>query len=278
MMSAAPILLTGGTGQVGQAVLRHAEQRGLDIVAPNRTQMDLTNARSITDMVASRPWSAVINCAAYTAVDQAESNKLMAFKVNARGPQIIGEEATTVGASVIHFSSDYVFDGTKKSPYKETDKTNPLSVYGASKLEGEKLLMQACSQSIVLRTSWVVSDQVGVPTSAHLLADVSMMLVNRLYADDRKDFPYGIYHIAPGGKTNWCDFARLVITEAITLGDTFKVTPDMVLSIKTKDYPTAAKRPMNSRLDTSLFERTFSMTLPPWEEDVFAIMKSLYRG
>jgi dTDP-4-dehydrorhamnose reductase len=203
---------------------------------------------------------------------------------------------------VIHFSTDYVFDGTKKTPYKETDKTNPLSVYGASKLEGEKLLMQACSESIILRTSWVVSDhgqnflktmirlahdrdvlrvvsdQVGVPTSAHLLSDVSMMLVNRLHADDRKDFPYGIYHVVPKGETNWYGYAKLVIHEAMKLGDTLRVSPEMIHAIQTKDYPTAAKRPLNSRLDTSLFEKQFSMTLPPWEEGVFAIMKSLYRG
>ena len=295
------ILILGKNGQVGDALVKvfASEKR---CQAFGIQDADLTNEKQLRKLIQNIKPSVIINAAAYTAVDQAEGNELMAFKVNARGPQIIGEEATTVGASVIHFSSDYVFDGIKKSPYKETDKTNPLNVYGASKLEGEKLLMQACSQSIVLRTSWVVSntgqnflktiiklardretlrivsDQAGVPTSSHLLAEVSMMLVNRLHADDRKDFPYGIYHVAPSGKTNWCDFARLVIDEAIKLGDTFKVAPDMVLSIKTKDYPTAAKRPMNSRLDTSLFERTFSMTLPPWEEDVFAIMKSLYRG
>jgi dTDP-4-dehydrorhamnose reductase len=295
------ILILGKNGQVGDALVKvfASEKR---CQAFGIQDADLTNEKQLRKLIQNIKPSVIINAAAYTAVDQAEGNELMAFKVNARGPQIIGEEATTVGASVIHFSSDYVFDGTKKSPYKETDKTNPLSVYGASKLEGEKLLMQACSQSIVLRTSWVVSDtgqnflktiinlardretlrivsdQVGVPTSAHLLADVSMMLVNRLHAEDRKNFPYGIYHVAPGGKTNWCDFAKLLITEAITLGDTFKVTPDTVLPIKTKDYPTAAKRPMNSRLDTSLFERTFFMTLPPWEEGVFAIMKSIYRG
>jgi dTDP-4-dehydrorhamnose reductase len=123
-----------------------------------------------------------------------------------------------------------------------------------------------------------VSDQVGVPTSAHLLADVSMMLVNRLHTVDRKDFPFGIYHVAPSGNTNWCDFARFVIGEAIKLGDTFNVAPNMILPIKTKDYPTTAKRPMNSRLATSLFERAFSIKLPPWEEGVFAIMKSIYRG
>lgn len=295
------IVILGKNGQVGDACVK-AFAPEAQCHAFDSHDADLTNEKQLRKLIQDIKPSVIINAAAYTAVDQAEGNELMAFKVNARGPQIIGEEATTVGASVIHFSSDYVFDGTKKTPYKETDKTNPLSVYGASKLEGEKLLVQACSESIVLRTSWVVSDhgqnflktmlklaherdvlrvvsdQVGVPTSAHLLADVTKMLVTQLCHGDRKSFPFGIYHVAPSGQTNWCEFARLVITEAITLGDTFKVTPDTVLPIKTKDYPTAAKRPMNSRLDTSLFERTFSMTLPPWEEGVFAIMKSIYRG
>lgn len=295
------ILILGKNGQVGDALLKSLGSEN-QCHAFDAKDADFTNEKQLRKLIQDIKPSVIINAAAYTSVDLAEGNEIMAFKVNARGPQIIGQEATTVGASVIHFSSDYVFDGTKKSPYKETDKTNPLSVYGASKLDGEKLLMQACPQSIVLRTSWVVSDfgqnflktiislaherdllrvvsdQEGVPTSAHLLADVSMMLVNKLSADDRKNFPYGIYHVAPSGKTNWYEFARFVILEAIKLGDTFKVLPDMMLPIKTKDYHTQAKRPLNSRLDTSLFERNFSMTLPPWEEGVFAIIRALYKG
>lgn len=295
------ILILGKNGQVGDALVK-ALSSELDCHAFDSHDADLTNEKQLRKLIQHIKPSVIINAAAYTAVDQAEGDEVLAFKVNARGPQIIGEEATTVGACVIHFSTDYVFDGTKKTPYKETDKTNPLSVYGASKLEGEKLLMKACSQSIILRTSWVVSDhgqnflktiirlahdrevlrvvsdQRGVPTSAHLLADVSRMLMNKLKEDHKHHFPFGLYHVVPRGETNWYEYAKFVIHEAMKLGDTFRVSPEMMHAIQTKDYPTQAKRPLNSRLDTSLFEKQFSMTLPPWEEGVFAIMKSIYRG
>jgi dTDP-4-dehydrorhamnose reductase len=295
------MLILGKHGQVGDALAKaFASEKEVHLC--DSKEADLTHESQLRQLIQKIKPSIIINAAAYTAVDQAESDEAMAFKVNAKGPQIIGEEAFTLGASVIHFSSDYVFDGTKKLPYKETDQTNPLSVYGVSKLEGEKLLYRACPQSIILRTSWVVSahghnflktmlklaherdrlrivsDQVGVPTSAHLLADVCCMLVERLKKENLTDFPFGIYHVAPSGCTNWCDYAKFVIGEAIKLGDTLKVTPQMIYPIKTKDYPKAAKRPLNSRLDTSLFEKQFSMTLPPWEEGVFAIIKSLYKG
>lgn len=295
------ILILGKNGQVGDALQKVFDSE-TQCHAFDSKECDLTNEKKLRKLIQDIKPQIIINAAAYTAVDHAEGDEVGAHKVNARGPQIIGEEATTVGASVIHFSSDYVFDGKKKSPYKETDKTNPLSVYGASKLQGEKLLMKACPRSLILRTSWVVgkhghnflktiltlaherdtlrvvSDQVGVPTSADLLADVTKMLVTQLCHGDRKSFPFGIYHVAPSGQTNWFEYAKLVVGEAIKLGDTFKVTPDMMHAIQTKDYPTPAKRPLNSSLDTSRFEKEFSMTLPPWEEGVFAIMKSIYKG
>ena len=295
------ILILGKNGQVGDALVKAFDSE-TQCHAFDAKEGDLTNEKQLRKLIQEIKPQIIINAAAYTAVDQAEGDEISAFKVNARGPQIIGEEATTVGASVIHFSTDYVFDGKKKSSYKETDKTNPLSVYGSSKLQGEKLLMEACSHSIILRTSWVVSDhgnnflktmlklakekdslrivsdQVGVPTSAYLLAHVTKRLVTQLCHGDRKTFPFGIYHVAPSGQTNWFEYAKLVIGKAMEMGDTFRVTPDMVHSIKTKDYPTPAKRPLNSRLDTSRFEKEFSMTLPPWEEGVFAIIKSIYKG
>ena len=295
------ILILGKNGQVGDALQKVFDSE-TQCHAFDSKECDLTNEKKLRKLIQEIKPQIIINAAAYTAVDHAESDEVGAYKVNARGPQIIGEEATTVGASVIHFSTDYVFDGKKKSPYKETDKTNPLSVYGSSKLQGEKLLMQACTESIIIRTSWVVSDhgnnflksilrlarekdslrivsdQVGVPTSAHLLADVTKMLVTQLCHGDRKSFPFGIYHVAPSGQTNWFEYAKFVIGKAMELGDTFRVTPDMVHSITTHDYPTPAKRPLNSRLETSLFEKQFSMTLPPWEEGVFAIIRALYKG
>ena len=295
------ILIFGKNGQVGDA-LQKALALEAQCHAYDSREADLTNEKQIRKLIQEIRPSIIINAAAYTAVDHAETDEAGAYKVNARGPQIIGEEATTLGASVIHYSTDYVFDGKKKSPYKETDQTNPLSVYGSSKLQGEKLLLAACPQSLILRTSWVVSDhgqnflktmlklaherdalrivsdQAGVPTSAHLLADVAKRLIHQLKAEDSQNFPFGVYHVAPKGETTWYDYAKLVIGEAIKLGDTFKVTPDIIHPIKTRDYPTAAKRPLNSCLDSSLFEKQFSMALPAWEEGVFAIIETLYKG
>jgi dTDP-4-dehydrorhamnose reductase len=294
------ILVLGKKGQVGQA-LQDVLSTKVNLHAFDSREADLTNERQLRQLIQDIKPAVIVNAAAYTEVDRAESDEVMAFKVNARGPQILGEEATTMGAAVIHFSSDYVFDGLKKGAYVETDKTNPLSVYAASKLEGEKLLIKACARSLILRTSWVVShhggnflktmlrlaherevlrvvaDQHGVPTSAHLLAETSRMLIEKL-SQDPEHFPYGIYHVASKGETTWFDYARFVISEAIKRGDTFKLDLDNIQPIKTEEYPLPAKRPQNSRLDTSYFEETFGVTLPSWESGILAIMDQLYKG
>ena len=294
------ILVLGKNGQVGQA-LQDALSNKVNLHAFDSDDADLTDERKLRHLIQNIKPAVIVNAAAFTAVDRAESDEVMAFKVNARGPQILGEEATTIGAAVIHFSSDYVFDGTKDGAYVETDKTNPLSVYAASKLEGEKLLMKACDRSVILRTSWVVShhggnflktmlklaherevlrvvaDQHGVPTSAHLLAEMSLMLIEKL-SQDLNDFPFGVYHVAPKGETTWFDYAKFVIGEAMKRGDTFKLTLDNMNAIKTEEYPLPAKRPQNSRLNTHHFEETFGVTLPSWETGILAIMDELYKG
>ena len=294
------ILVLGKNGQVGQA-LQDVLSTKVNLHAFDSRDADLTNERQLRQLIQDIKPAVIVNAAAYTAVDRAESDEVMAFKVNARGPKILGEEATTMGAAVIHFSSDYVFDGTKEGAYVEMDKTNPLSVYAASKLEGEKLLIKACDRSVILRTSWVVShhgsnflktmlklahereflrivaDQHGVPTSAQLLAEMSKMLVEKL-SQDPEHFPYGIYHVAPKGETTWYDYARFVISEAMKRGDTFKLNLENIHPIKTEEYPLPAKRPQNSRLDTHHFEKTFGVTLPSWESGILAIMDQLYKG
>ena len=294
------ILVLGKNGQVGQA-LQDVLSTKVNLHALDSHEVDLTNERKLRQLIQDIKPAVIVNAAAYTAVDRAETEEALAFKVNARGPQILGEEATTIGAAVIHFSSDYVFDGTKDGAYVETDKTNPLSVYGASKLEGEKLLLKACAQSIILRTSWVVShqgsnflktmlklaherevlrvvaDQHGVPTAANLLAEMLKMLIEKLSADS-EHFPFGIYHLAPTGETTWFDYAKFVIDEAMKRGETFKLSLDNVHAIKTEEYPLPAKRPQNSRLDTTHFRTTFGVTLPSWESGILAIMDELYEG
>ena len=294
------ILVLGKNGQVGQA-LQDVLSTKVNLHAFDSKEADLTDERKLRQLIQDIKPAVIVNAAAYTAVDRAETEEALAFKVNARGPQIMGEEATTIGAAVIHFSSDYVFDGTKEGAYVETDKTNPLSVYAASKLEGEKLLMKACDRSVILRTSWVVShhggnflktmlklaherevlrvvsDQYGVPTAAHLLAEMSRMLIEKLI-QDTEGFPFGIYHVAPKGETTWFDYARFVIGEAMKRGDTFKLSLDNMNAIKTEEYPLPAKRPQNSRLNTSYFEETFGVTLPSWESGILAIMDEIYKG
>jgi dTDP-4-dehydrorhamnose reductase len=294
------IIILGKNGQVGQA-LQDVLSSKVNLHAFDSKEADLTDERKLRQLIQDIKPQVIINAAAYTAVDRAETEEVMAFKVNARGPQIIGEEATTIGAAVIHFSSDYVFDGRKNGAYVETDRTNPLSVYAASKLEGEKLLLQACARSVILRTSWVVShhggnflktmlklakdrdvlrivsDQHGVPTSAHLLAETSHMLIEKLSADP-EHFPYGIYHLAPTGETTWFDYAKFVIGDAMKRGDTFKLSLDNIQAIKTEEYPLPAKRPQNSRLNTSHFRTTFGVILPSWESGILAIMDELYKG
>jgi dTDP-4-dehydrorhamnose reductase len=294
------ILVLGKHGQVGQA-LQDLLSSKVNLHAFDSVDADLTDERKLRQLIQDIKPQVIINAAAFTAVDRAESEEALAFKINARGPQVIGEEATTIGAAVIHFSSDYVFDGTKDGAYVETDKTNPLSVYAASKLEGERLLMKACARSVILRTSWVVShhggnflktmlklaherevlrvvsDQHGVPTAANLLAEMSKMLIEKLSADP-EHFPFGIYHLAPTGETTWFDYAKFVIGEAMKRGDTFKLSLDNVHAIKTEEYPLPAKRPQNSRLDTTHFQTTFGVTLPSWESGILAIMDELYEG
>jgi len=295
------IIVTGKNGQVGHALVE-ALAPLCKLHAFDSSEFDLSNAQQIRERIQTIRPSIIINAAAYTAVDRAETDEVNAFAVNAYGPQIIGQEAAKIGAVVIHFSSDYVFDGKKDAPYVESDKTNPLGMYGASKLQGEKLLLESCPQSIILRTSWVVSshganfaktmlklaaereslnvvaDQFGVPTPAKLLAQAAMTLVAKLEQDGQSEFPFGCYHFAPSGETNWCDYARFVIGESVKLGAALNLAPDNIRPIRTEEYPTPAKRPHNSRLDCSLFQKTFDFTFPSWESGIVEIIQDIYKA
>lgn len=286
MMPNGPILLTGGTGQVGQAVLRHAEKRGLGIVAPNRTQMDLTNARSITDMVASRPWSAVINCAAYTAVDRAESDAELAEQVNAVAPAIFAAETAARDIPIIHVSTDYVFDGTNGSPYTEEDAVNPLGVYGRTKEMGESAVRTRNPCHAIIRTAWVVSagganfvntmirlaserpevsvvnDQIGCPSSALDIAEALLVVAEHLQEQ------YGTWHFVNGGNASWYDLAARIFANMDRRG-----LPTPVLkAIPSSQYPTPAKRPSNSRLSTLAIQRDFGIKPRHWHDAIDAIL------
>ncbi|MCO4093015.1 MAG: dTDP-4-dehydrorhamnose reductase [Sphingorhabdus sp.] len=291
-MSNAPILLTGGTGQVGQAVLRHAEKRGLDIVAPDRAQMDLTNAQSIAEMVVSESWSAVINCAAYTAVDRAETDAELAEQVNAVAPAILAAETAKLDIPIIHVSTDYVFDGTKNAPYVEDDEVNPLGVYGRTKEMGENAVRTLNPRHAIIRTAWVVSagganfvntmirlaserpeisvvnDQIGCPSSATDIAQALLSVAEHPHAQ------HGTWHFVNGGEASWFDLSARIFANMTQRGLT---TPDLH-AIPTSQYPTPAERPRNSRLSTAAIQRDFGIIPRHWHDAIDAILAERFEN
>lgn len=279
-----PILVTGGSGQVGRALTRLAASRGLELVTPTRAELDLSDPNSIARAVEARSWKAVINCAAYTAVDKAESEPDAAFAANAEGPSRFAEATAARGIRLLHVSTDYVFDGSKQGPYAEDDPVAPLGVYGASKEAGERGVRAANPNHVVLRTAWVVSpwgsnfvktmlrvgrerghlrvvdDQRGCPTSALDIAETLLALVA---APEVR----GTYHFVNAGEASWYELACFVFDRN---GLTVTVDP-----ITTADYPTPARRPANSRLDTARIRAALGISPRPWQEAVGAVVDEL---
>ena len=291
-------LITGANGQLGFELRRALAPLG-EVIALDRSGCDLSNADSIASAVRSVKPDVIFNAGAYTAVDKAESEPDLAHAINAVAPRVIGEEAAKFGALVVHYSTDYVFDGTKLSAYSEIDTTNPLGVYGKTKLEGENALAASTPSHLIFRTSWVfgahgsnfiktilrlaaireelriVADQFGAPTGAALLADVSAHVAVRYLREHRADFPFGVYHLAAGGETSWHGLARHVVTKAATADANLQATTERILPITTPEYPTPAARPANSRLDTSKFRSTFGLQLPDWRFSVDQVLNVL---
>jgi dTDP-4-dehydrorhamnose reductase len=293
------ILVTGKDGQVGFELQRALAPLG-EIIAVDLAECDLANADALRELVRSVAPNVIVNPAAYTAVDKAESDHATALAVNTQAPAVLGEEAMRLGALVVHYSTDYVFNGTKKGAYSEADQPDPQSVYGSTKFAGERALAQANPRHLILRTSWVVgahggnfaktmlrlaaerdqlsvvADQFGAPTSAALLADLTAHLIRQHQREGADTFPYGTYHVSASGETSWCDYARFVIAEALAAGKVLKAGPDTVMPLTTAQYPTAAKRPANSRLDTSHFQATFGLRLPSWQEGVHHVLQQIF--
>lgn len=294
------ILLTGKQGQVGFELERALAPLG-EVYAVDYAECDLADPSAVRALVRSCKPDLIVNPAAYTAVDKAESEPERAHAINAVAPGVLGEEAAKRGAWVVHYSTDYVFDGSKPGAYTETDLANPQSVYGRTKREGEIALQQSGAQYLILRTSWVVgvyggnfartilrlarerdglnvvADQYGAPTSAALLADVTAQLVRQAQREGTETFPFGLYHLVAGGETTWCDYARLVVSEALAAGKPFKLSPDAIRPVSSSEYPTPAKRPANSRLDTSKLRGTFGLELPDWQCGVRRILQQILR-
>ena len=291
-------LVTGANGQLGFELQRALAPLG-EVVACGRDTCDLSHPDSIRAAVRSSKPDVIFSAGAYTAVDKAESEPDLARAVNANAPGILGEEAAKLGALVIHYSTDYVFDGTKPSAYCEEDATNPLGVYGQTKLEGENALAASGADHLIFRTSWVfgahgknflktilrlsssrdelriVADQFGAPTGAALLADVSTHIAARYLRDGRENFPFGLHHLAASGETSWHGFAQHIVAKATAAGLNLQATPERILPIPAAEYPTPAARPVNSRLDTSKFRSAFGLHLPDWTHGVDHVLDGL---
>ncbi len=292
------ILITGKNGQVGFELQRSLSILG-EIVAVDREECDLANPEAIRTLVRTIRPDIIVNPAAYTAVDKAESEPELAHAINATAAQVFAEEAAQLGALMIHYSTDYVFDGQKDGCYSETDSPNPQSVYGQTKLAGEQAVAAANPQHLILRTSWVfgahgvnflktilrlarerdslkiVADQFGAPTSASLLADVTAQIIARyLGCPDQAMFPYGLYHLVAQGETSWHGYANFVITTLRERRQPFKVAA--IEPIPTSGYPLPAPRPANSRLSTQKLRDTFNLELPTWQHEVERVITLLH--
>lgn len=291
MTAPARILVTGGTGQVGIELGRRSDA----VFAPGRAELDLEDPQAIEAIIASQPWTAVINAAAYTAVDKAEHDVAAAWRLNAVAPAMFAAETARLGIPMIQVSTDYVFDGSKVGAYLPTDATAPLGVYGASKLAGEIAVRSASPRHAVVRTAWVVSahranfvktmlrlggerdhlhivaDQQGSPTSAADLAEALLAVAARL-ADSAVSG--GTWHFANRGGASWLELASAIFAGAARRG----LAIPSLEPIATADYPTPARRPANSRLDTTALERDFSITPRPWEEALDGILAELLDG
>jgi dTDP-4-dehydrorhamnose reductase len=288
-------LLFGSRGQVGHELQLTLAASATVISVPD---VDFSQPDSLRAIVRQHQPDIIVNAAAYTAVDKAESETELAFVVNAVAPGVLAEEAEALGACLVHYSTDYVFDGRKSSPYDETDMPNPLSAYGRSKREGEQAV-RLCRRLLTFRTSWVfgahghnfvktvlrlagerdafriVDDQFGAPTSAALLAKVTERILRQMAGQPSSDARWGLYHLVAGGETSWYGLARHVVARAGAMGLPLRATLEAITPIATGDYPLPATRPANSRLDTSKLRSTFVLTLPDWATGVNDVLSRL---
>lgn len=284
------ILLLGKDGQVGWQLQRSLAPHGA-VVACGRAQCDLADAEQIRSLVRQLRPSVIVNASAYTAVDKAESEPELAHRINAVAPGILAEEAALLGALLVHYSTDYVFDGSKSSPYVESDPTWPQSVYGQTKRAGEEAIRAVGGRSLILRTSWVfgargdnfvktilrlarekdslnvVDDQVGSPTPAALIATVTgVVLAMVRHGQPEKLAKNEIYHLAAARPVSWCEFARTIVGLAgLMPGFNLRLKPEAIHAVTTAEYPTPVRRPANSRLDCTRLETDFGLQMPDWQ-------------
>lgn len=292
----ARILLTGVSGQVGHELLKMLTPLA-EVIAVTRQDMDLTNQASILQVLEKYQPTIIVNPAAYTAVDKAESEQEQAYLINRDAPKTMAEWATANNALLVHYSTDYVFDGTKEGSYVEEDTPNPQSVYGLSKLLGEQAIQQSGAKHLIFRTSWVfgvhgnnfiktiirlakereslnvVADQHGAPTSAHLIAQVTTQVLVQ-YLQDAQFNAYGVYHLTSNGQTTWHEYAQFIVQQ-VQQKQMLNLTVAKVFAIPSIEYSTPAKRPLNSRLSCHKLQQQFMIQMNNWQDEVRNVLQQL---
>ena len=296
------ILLLGKNGQVGWELQRSLAPLG-EVLALDRNSSshcgDLSNLEGLAETVRLFRPDVVVNAAAYTAVDKAESDQSTAHLINALAPEVLARACAAIGAYLVHFSTDYVFDGAGQKPWFESDATGPLNVYGHSKLAGEKGIAKQGAKHVIFRTSWVygteggnfaktmlrlaqerdkmavINDQFGAPTGAALLADITALCLQRVQPEQHEPYLSGIYHLAAAGETTWHAYARYVLQQAQSLKPSLKYTVKEVAAVATTEFPTPAARPLNSRLNCSQLENALQLKLPAWQTGVDAMLAKI---
>jgi dTDP-4-dehydrorhamnose reductase len=296
------ILLIGKNGQVGWELHRSLSPLG-EVVALDHPEVDLGKPDSLPALVRQVKPQVIVNAAAYTAVDKAESEMEVASRVNGDSVGVLAREAAAIGAWMVHYSTDYVFDGTGTRPWTEQDATNPVNVYGRSKLLGEQQLAASGCRHLLFRTSWVyasrghnfvrtilklaaereslrvIADQFGVPTPAELLADVTALAIRQVRsAGSAGEASAGIYHLAPRGEATWHAIAVAAVEAALAAGAALKCTPDRIAAIAATEYPLPAPRPANSRLCVDRVEQAFGMRCPDWRAHLPRVVTELLKG
>lgn len=286
------ILLLGCNGQVGWELQRSLAPLGT-LLACDRQQADLSDLPGLELLLRREQPSIIVNAGAYTAVDKAESDIASARRINAEAPALLAKVALELDAWLVHYSTDYVFDGSGNQPILEGAPTGPLGIYGKTKLEGEQAICASGCKHLIFRTSWVyatrganfaktmlrlakdreelrvIADQHGAPTSAELIADITALVLQRLACDaELKARASGTYHLVASGETSWHRYAQFVIGEATRLGANLRTSTERIIPISTDEYPLPAKRPANSRLDNGKLQRTFDLALPNWQHHV----------
>jgi dTDP-4-dehydrorhamnose reductase len=294
-MAAKRVLLLGAAGQLGHELAARLQHPDYELTALTRRELDLSELDALKPVVEQLKPHWIINAAAYTAVDKAEQEPQLAHRVNAKLPGILAELARVQGAAIVHYSSDYVFNGLATRPYLETDATDPQSVYGRSKRDGDLAVQASGARHLILRSSWVVgahgqnflktmlrlaaerdslrvvADQTGVPTSAAWLADITLAAM-RLSDDQGLS---GLFHATPDGQTHWQAYACYVIEQAWRLGWTLKVSPEHIEAITTDQYPLPAVRPAYGLLDSHLLKQALKLPWPNWQTGIDQVMRQL---